>query len=334
MVILATMAAVIASQALISGAFSITMQAVQLGYSPRMTIRHTSAEERGQIYMPFVNWTLMLACLGLVVGFRSSSNLAAAYGIAVTTTMVITTVLFFVVAWRNWKWPLWGAAGLTAFFLVFDLAFLGANVVKIPHGGWFPIVVAAAVFTLMTTWKTGRRIVAQRLGQQTVPLESFLKSIKRGMPARVPGTAVFMYSNPGGTPPALLHNLKHNKVLHEKVVVLNVRTEDLPHVPLAERVGAEALGDEFYRVRVRYGFMDDPDIPVALSRVPPEVLRLELAQASYFLGRENLIPRRRRGMARWREALFVWMSRNAQTATTYFRLPPNQVVELGAQIEL
>ncbi|MEX2219800.1 MAG: potassium transporter Kup [Phycisphaerales bacterium] len=334
LVALAAAATVIASQALISGAFSLTMQAIQLGYSPRMTIRHTSSAQRGQIYLPFVNWTLMLSCIGLVVGFKSSSNLAAAYGIAVTTTMSITTILFGVVAWRNWKWPMSAALALAAFFLAFDLAFLGANVVKIPHGGWFPIVVAAAVFILMTTWKTGRRVVAQRLAQQTVPFDSFLVSIRRGMPLRVPGAAVFMYSSATGTPPALLHNLKHNKVLHERVILLTVRTEDLAHVPPVERVGAEALGEGFFRVRVRYGFMDEPDIPAALALVPSESLPLDPMQVTYFLGRENLIPSSRPGMARWREALFAWMSRNAQSATAYFRLPPNRVVELGAQIEL
>jgi len=334
LVALSTFATVIASQALISGAYSITMQAVQLGYSPRMTIRHTSPRERGQVYLPLVNWVLMLACIGLVIGFRSSSNLAAAYGIAVTTTMAITTALFCAVAWRNWQWRIWSVLAMAASFLVFDLAFLAANIIKIPHGGWFPIVIAAAIFGLMLTWKTGRRLVAERLSLQSVPFGSFLASIQRDPPLRVPGTAVFMYSSALGTPPAMLHNLKHNKVLHRQVVIVNVHTEDLAHVPPAERVAAEALGDGFFRVRVRYGFMDEPDVPAALALVPAELLTLDAAQVTYFLGRENLIVGRRRGPARWRRAIFAWMSRNAQAATPYFHIPPNRVVELGAQIEL
>ena len=334
LVILATLATVIASQAVISGAYSLTMQAVQLGFSPRMTIKHTSAKHMGQIYLPFINWGLMLAAIGLVLGFKSSSNLAAAYGIAVTTTMVITTTLFAVVAWKLWKWPLWGVLALCGVFVTIDLSFWLANIVKIPHGGWFPVIVAIAVFTLMTTWKTGRGVVAQRLRRQTVPFDSFFGSIQRDPPIRVPGTAVFMYSNPAGTPPALLHNLKHNKVLHEKVVILNVRTNDLAHVTPAERVEASDIGNGFYRVLIRYGFMDEPDIPDALMRIPSEVLKLDPMQVTYFLGRENLIASPKPGMARWRETLFAWMSRNAQAATTYFRLPPNRVVELGAQIEL
>jgi KUP system potassium uptake protein len=333
-VVIATMAAVIASQALITGAFSLTMQAVQLGYIPRVQIEHTSARERGQIYIPQVNWLLMLSCIGLVLGFRDSSHVAAAYGVAVTTTMVITTLLLFRVERERWKWPLWASAGFTGFFLVVDLAFWGANIVKIPAGGWFPLVIGAVMFALMTTWKTGRRILADRLTAGTLPIELFLKDVAARPPHRVSGTAVFMYGNPSGTPPALLHSLKHYKVLHERTVFLSVVTEEVPHLGDSERLEVTELGHGFYRVAIRYGFMEDPNIPQALRGVNVPGLDLSPGRTSYFLGRETLIPSDERGMARWREKLFAVMSRNARPATAFFGLPPNRVVELGAQIRL
>jgi KUP system potassium uptake protein len=333
-VVVATMAAVIASQALITGAFSLTMQAVQLGYIPRVQIEHTSARERGQIYIPQVNWILMLSCIGLVVGFRDSTHVAAAYGVAVTATMVITTLLLFRVERERWRWPLWASALFTAVFLAIDLAFFGANIVKIPAGGWFPLVVGAVVFTLMSTWKTGRRILSERLAAGTLPVELFLKDVAARPPHRVPGTAVFMYGNPTGTPPALLHSLKHYKVLHERTVFLSVVTEEVPHLDEAERVEVTELGHGFYRIAARYGFMEEPDVPAALSRVRVEGLDLSPGRTSYFLGRETLIASNERGMVRWREKLFAIMSRNARPATAFFGLPPNRVVELGAQIRL
>ena len=334
-VVIATMATVIASQALISGAFSLAMQSVQLGYSPRLEIDHTSERERGQIYIPAINWALMVACISLVIGFRSSSNLAAAYGVAVTTTMVITTMLFYVVARELWKWSLTASLLLSGFFMVIDLAFWGANLVKIPHGGWFPLIIGAFVYTLMTTWKRGREILAQRLKVGELPFDVFTETILRNPPVRVPGTAIFMYSNPSTTPPALLHNLKHNKVLHERLVILTIRTEEIPHVPISERIHVDDLGHGFFRVGLTYGFMEDPNVPAALLLAKPYGLEFKVMDTTYFLGRENLIATsRRRGMAVWREKLFAWMSKNSRAATSFFRLPPNRVVELGAQIEL
>lgn len=334
MVVLAAMAAVIASQALISGAFSLTRQAVQLGYSPRVDIEHTSAREIGQIYIPGVNWLLMVSCIALVLGFRSSSNLAAAYGIAVTGTMGITTVLFYFVARERFGWTML-QAGVPAFlFLVMDTAFFLANATKIEHGGWFPLLVGVMVFSAMTTWKTGRHILGQRLTESTLPIGLFLDDVRRSSPTRVPGTAVFMFGSPDGVPPALLHNLKHNKVLHETVVLLRVDTEEAPHVDPKERVTVEAMGEGFFRMVMHYGFMEDPDVPTVLSRVKFPALKLPPMDTTFFLGRETLIASRKPGMALWRERLFSVMSRNARTATSFFHLPPNRVVELGAQIEL
>jgi KUP system potassium uptake protein len=333
-VVIATMAAVIASQALITGAFSLTMQAVQLGYIPRMQIEHTSARARGQIYIPQINWLLMILCIALVLGFRTASNVAAAYGVAVTTTMVITTLLLFRVERERWKWPLWASALFTALFLGIDLAFFGANIIKIPAGGWVPLVIGAVVFTLMSTWKTGRRILAERLSTGTLPIDLFLADVGARPPHRVPGTAVFMYGNPAGTPPALLHSLKHYKVLHERTVFLSVMTEEVPHLDDAERLEVTDLGAGFYRVAIHYGFMEEPDVPAALARVQMPGLDLSPGRTSYFLGRETLIPSEERGMMAWREQLFALMSRNARPATAFFALPPNRVVELGAQIRL
>ncbi len=333
-VVIATSAAVIASQALITGAYSLTMQAVQLGYMPRVEIRHTSRRERGQIYIPAVNWLLMACCIGLTLGFQRSTNVAAAYGVAVTTTMVVTSLLLFTVERERWRWPLWATLLFTGFFLAVDLAFWGANIVKIPHGGWFPLVMGAGIFILMSTWKTGRGILAERLQRGTLPIGLFLDDLGRRPVHRVPGTAVFMYGGREGTPPALLHSMKHYKVLHETVVVLGVETQEVPHVAGEERVSVQELGHGFYRIVLSYGFMEDPCVPEALATVRVPGLDLSPARTSYFLGRETLIPSKTPGMAPWREHLFAVMSRNARTATSFFGLPPNRVVELGAQIQL
>jgi KUP system potassium uptake protein len=333
-VVVATLATVIASQALISGAFSLTLQAVQLGYAPRVQIEHTSAREMGQIYIPSVNWALMICCIALVLGFKNSTNLAAAYGLAVTATMAITTTLFYFVARERWGWGPAKAGAVAGVFLVIDLAFLGANVLKIPHGGWVPLVIGGAVFTLLTTWKKGRLLLAERMQERTLPRDLFLESLMQHPPHRVPGTAVFMYGTATGTPPALLHNLKHNRVLHERVVFLSVRTEEVPVVDAAERSSAQEIGHGLWQVTLRYGFMEDVDIPAALLALGRPELAFKPMETTYFLGRETLIATRRKGMALWREHLFAVMSRNARPATTFFRLPPNRVVELGAQVEL
>lgn len=331
---IATAATVIASQALISGAFSLTMQAVQLGYLPRVTIDHTSARHFGQIYIPAVNWGLMVACIGLVLGFGSASNLAAAYGVAVTTTMVITTVLFYVVARERWRWSLPAAAGMTGFFLLIDATFWTANIIKIPDGGWFPLVVGALIFGLMITWQRGRRLLTERLDEGRLPADLFVQDVATKSPARVPGTAIFMYRSTLSTPPALLHNLKHNKVLHERVVFLAVETAEVPHIPPAERAQIEDLGAGFYQVRLGFGFMDEPHVPQALATLKDKGMEFKPMETSYFVGRETLIPSRKPGMTRWRQQLFAVMNRNARSATSFFSIPPNRVVELGAQIEL
>ncbi|MEJ7578735.1 MAG: potassium transporter Kup [Pyrinomonadaceae bacterium] len=334
LVVLATAAAVIASQALISGAYSLTMQAAQLGLIPRLKIDHTSITEIGQIYIPALNWALMIGCILIVLGFRTSSNLAAAYGVAVTSTMVITTILLCVVEREKWGWSLPLALALSGFFLIIDLAFFGANIIKIPAGGWFPLVVGALIFLLMTTWKKGRRILAERLLSRAHPIDDFLQDITKNPPVRVPGTAVFMNGTATGTPPALMHNLEHNKVLHERVVLLTVKTKQAPHVEPEDRVHVEPLGHNFYRMIINYGFMEDPDIPQVLenSEAPNPVFNS--MDTTYFLGRETVIASKHPGMALWREKLFALMSRNASTATAYFCLPPNRVVELGAQVEI
>ncbi|MBN1207202.1 MAG: potassium transporter Kup [Myxococcaceae bacterium] len=335
LVALATGATVIASQALISGAFSLTRQSMQLGYSPRMEVVHTSAEEKGQIYLPGLNLMLLVGVVALVLGFRSSSALAAAYGIAVTTTMAITTMLAYVLARERWGVRRAVALPVAGAFLAVDLSFFGANAVKIADGGWFPLVLAVALFTLMTTWKRGREILAGKLRAASMDLEDLLDSFKgEHAPVRVPGTAVFMTGNPEGSPPALLHNLKHNKVLHEQVVLLTILSEDVPHVALEERVEVEPLELGFVRVIARYGFMENPSIPDILKKCREKGLQFQLMSTSFFLGRETLIPSKKPGMAIWREALFSWMSRNARSATAFFRIPPNRVVELGTQVEL
>ena len=330
---IANVAAVVASQALISGAFSLTQQAVQLGYVPRVTIVHTSDSEAGQIYVPEVNAALMLGCLALVVGFRSAGALAAAYGIAVTGTMVITTILFAVVARGRWAWPLWRVVVLTACFLAVDLAFFSANVTKIIAGGWVPVAIAGVMFVLMTTWKRGREILGGILRHGALPLDLLLQDVARRKPYRVKGTAVFMTSDTGGAPVVLLHHLKHNQVLHEEVILLSVQSAEVPEVDEAERVRVEPLGEGFYRVSATFGFVETPNVPAVLARAREGGIRAEPPRTSYFLGRERLLPTGTSGMPRWRKRIFILMSRNAQSATEFFGLPSNRVVELGAQIE-
>jgi KUP system potassium uptake protein len=334
LVALATAAAIIASQALISGAFSLSRQAIQLGYSPRLDIDHTSSKEIGQVYVPQVNWALMISTILIVIGFGSSSALAAAYGIAVTLTMVITAVLLYVVAAERWKWPYPLVVLGTGVFLSIDLAFLGANALKIMQGGWLPLFIGVTLFTLMTTWKTGRRILAERLTERAVPLQEFMDRVMPTSPLRVPGTAVFMTAQPRGTPPALVHNLRHNKVLHEHVIVLMVLTERVPHVPEDRFIEVRSLGEGVFSVVVRYGFMEDPDVPRALAAARLNGLEMDVEDVTYFLGRETILVTRRPGMTVWREKLFVLMTRNAVRATAFFRLPPERVVELGVQVEM
>ena len=333
-VAVATLAAIIASQALISGAFSLTRQAVLLGYAPRLDIAHTSSDEMGQVYVPQVNWALAVCTILIVLGFRSSSALAATYGIALTITMVITAILLYVVATERWKWPLWAAIAVTAVFLTIDLALFAANSLKILRGGWLPLGVATIIFTLMTTWKTGRRLVATRLSARAIPIDDFIASILATRPARVPGTAVFMTAQPTGTPPALAHNLRYNKVLHEHVVILTVTTAHTPHVAAEQQITVDALGHGLFSVRVHYGFMQDPNVPNALIRARALGLVLDPGDVTYFLGRETIIVSQRKGMAQWRERLFVLMARNAVRATAFFRLPTERVVELGVQVEM
>jgi KUP system potassium uptake protein len=335
LVVLATAAAVIASQAIISGAFSLTMQAIQLGYSPRLRAIYTSERVIGQIYVPVVNWGLMLACIALVLGFRTSSNLAAAYGVAITTTMLITTILFYVVARRRWNWPAAAALPIAVFFIVIDLAFFGANMLKIAHGGWFPLLVAAAILFLMLTWRKGRRVLRARLGEICIPLDALLSEFKSQNIRRVPGTAVYMSGNRLGTPLALLHNLKHNKVLHEQVVLLTVRTEEVPYLANPkDRVALENLHEGFWRAHIHFGFMEKPNIPVALDRVKQAGLRFDPMRTTYFIGRETILATRKLGLSSWRGSIFAWMTRNAGDVTSYFCLPPNGVVELGARVEV
>ena len=331
---LATAAAVIASQALISGSFSLTMQAVQLGFAPRVAIEHTSSDTRGQIYIPWINWSLMLACISLVLGFRSSDNLAAAYGIAVVMTMMMTTLLLFFAARRLWGWTGFQAGVLCTFFLTIELCFLGANVAKIVHGGWVPLVVGVMGFTLMSTWKTGRQRLHQRLLKSLLPIEDFLKDVAESKPTRVPGTAIFLAGNPDGTPAALTHNFKHNKIIHKRVVLLTIVIEEIPFVENERRLSVTDLGQEFYRVLGRYGFMEEPNAAEILKLCKPYGLNFRAMETTYFLSRETIIASDRRGLARWRKRLFALLARNAQPANAYFRLPPNRVVELGLQVEI
>ena len=334
MIAIATMAAVMASQAVITGSFSLTLQAIQLGYCPRLRIEHTSHEQIGQIYIPAVNRMLMFASIALVLGFHSSSNLAAAYGIAITITMVVTTLLFFLLVKDRWKWHLATAASFAAFFLTIDLAFLGANLLKIVHGGWFPLLIAGIIYLLMSTWRDGRQLLTTRLRSSTLSTELFVADLLSVPPMRVPGTAVFMTGNPMGTPLALRQNVAHNHVLHERNIILGVQTAGIPHISPTDRLEVEEIGEGFFRVALTYGFMEEPDVPrdLAGARFLGQSINPQLV--SYFLGRETLLATALPGMHIWRESLFALMARNAQPATQFFRLPAERVVEIGAHVEL
>ena len=335
LVVLSAAAAVIASQAVISGAFSLTLQAIQLGYSPRFDIQHTSAHMKGQVYIPGINWMLMVTTVGLVLGFRSSTNLAAAYGMAVTTTMVITTMLAYVVVRERWGWSLARASLVTGAFLVVDLAFFGANIIKIQHGGWFPLLVAGVIYAVMATWHSGRQLVVARLAASEVPLSDFFSSIESRPPVRVAGTGIFMTARPDGAPPILVHHITHNKVLHEQVVLLTVSIENVPFVAVESSLEVARLKAGFSRVVARFGFMDTPDVPAALARARELGLCLDPVDTTYYLAQLTLIPHPhvRLGWG-WRDALFIFLSRNARRATNFFQVPPDRVVEIGIQLEM
>ncbi len=333
-VVIATVATVVASQALISGAFSLTQQAVQLGYFPRVTIVHTSEHAEGQIFVPEINGALLVACIGLVLAFKSSTALAAAYGIAVTGTMAITSITYYVVVTRAWKWPVWRALPLAGAFLFVDLSFFASTATKFLDGGWFPILLASSVFIVMVTWQTGRRYVAELMATAMFPLDLFLGDVSRAKPPRVRGTAVFMSSNADGVPPVLLHHFKHNQVLHEQVVLLTVQGLHVPQAHGDKRVTVEPLSEGFFRVTVRYGFIEKPDVPHSLSECAAYGLHLVPDRTSYYLGRETLIPTGDAKMWMWRKKLFSFILRNCVPATAYFGLPPGRVLELGMQITL
>ena len=334
LIALATAAAIIASQAIISGAFSLTRQAIQLGYSPRMQIDHTSSREIGQIYVPAVNWGLMLLTCAFVLYFRSSTNIAGAYGVALSTLMLMTTLMFYVMSREVWRWSFLKAAVVVGLFLAMDVPFFIANAMKIKNGGWIPLATAAVLFLLMSTWKRGREILSKRMQEKSVPLNILMADLAADPPLRVPGVAVFMSGNLGGTPPALVHNLAHNKVLHERVIFLTVVTDEIPHVSPDERVKVKHLGKGFHSVHVRYGFMEDPSMLDIIDRARERRLEIPLEGTTFFLGREELVSTDRPGMARWRERLFAFMSRNALRATAFFQIPSTQVFEVGAQVEL
>jgi KUP system potassium uptake protein len=334
MVVLATWATVIASQAVISGAFSLTRQAIQLGYLPRLEIRHTSGQEIGQVYLPRVNWVLMVVVVAVVIGFGSSSELAAAYGIAVVGAMMIDGILAAIVAIALWRWHPLLTVLVFASFLAVDLAFLASNALKIPAGGWFPIAFGAVIFTLISTWRAGREALFQRLYRGAPSLPSFLASLARRPAVRVPGTAVFLTGNPDYVPRALLHNLKHNKVVHDRVVVLNVQTAEVPQVAGGERVEVEHLAGNFHRVRLRYGFLEHPNVPSALLQCQLGVPEPTYMDTSFFLSRESLIQSESPDLHPWRERIFIEMANTALDATRYFRLPPDRVVEIGSQVEI
>jgi len=330
---IATLAAIIASQAVITGAFSITRQAIQLGFIPRLRIAHTSASMAGQIYIPLINWGLMVAVILLVLSFQTSSNLSAAYGIAVTGAMFIDSALLTVLLLKLWKWNRWIAVPLLALFYLIDGAYFAANLTKIPDGGWFPLLIGFIAFTLLTTWAKGRKLMMDRLRESAMPIPVFIASASNSA-VRVPGTAVFMTSTPDGVPHALLHNLKHNKVLHERVVLLTVKIADVPVVDTDKRYEIEDLGRGFFRLILRYGFMEEADVPAALAQVKDCGQTFKMMETSFFLARQTLLPSSRPGMRIWREKLFAWMLRNAESAMEFFRLPTNRVIELGSQVEI
>lgn len=334
LVILSTMATVIASQALISGIFSLTRQAIQLGYWPRLSIIHTSSAEIGQIYIPFINWSLFVGVVWLVINFQSSSNLAAAYGIAVTLTMLMTTILAFTVARLKWKWGLLRCSLLFGTFLIVDFAFLSANLIKVSHGGWFALVIGAAVYLLMTTWQKGRRILYAKLKDRSLSVEDFLQKMLREPPLRVPGTGIYMSGDPWGVPAPLLHNLKHNKVLHQRVAILSIQTKEVPKISPKGRVEITELTPNFYRIVASYGFMETPKMKHILEACRALDIHFKIEETTFVLGRETILPANSPEMPLWQERLFALMSKNAQRPTTFFRIPPNQVVEVGIQVEI
>jgi KUP system potassium uptake protein len=333
LILLATAATIIASQAVISGAFSVTQQAIQLGFVPRLRIAHTSESAAGQIYIPIVNWTLLVMVILLVLFFQTSSNLAAAYGIAVTGAMLIDGVLITVVLLMMWKWPIWLSIPLLVIFFTVDLLYFCGNLLKVPQGGWFPLVVAGIAFTLLTTWAKGRQLMIARLTEMSLPMKVFVKSAVPSA-TRVPGTAVFMTSSENGVPPALLHNLKHNKILHERVFLLTIKIKDVPYVTAEKRSSVQDFGHGFWRIVLRYGFMEEIDVPAALAKIQECGPTCKPMDTSYFLSRQTLLTSARPAMAVWREKLFAWMMRNAETAMEFFKLPTNRVVELGSQVEI
>ncbi|MBI1777477.1 MAG: potassium transporter Kup [Proteobacteria bacterium] len=334
MVALSTMAAIIASQAVISGAFSVSRQAMQLGYCPRLEVRHTSEQEIGQIYIPQVNWALFIAVIAAVLGFESSSGLTAAYGIAVTGTMGVSTCLASIVAYRRWEWSLPVVVVVFLGFLTIDVSFFSANLLKFVEGGWFPLATGVGIFTTMQTWRRGRQILLKHLKEGEIAVDAFLSRVTDKSPLRVPGTAVFLTASAEGLPSALLHNLKHNKVLHERVVLLTVRSEDIPYVSAQARTVVQPLSKNFFRVIMHYGFKESPDLPRDLLRCADAGLQIKMMETSFFLGRATLVPSTKKEMPRWQEKLFFAMSRNAISATEFFRIPSNRVVELGAQVEV
>ena len=334
MVVLATAATVIASQATISGAFSLTSQAMKLGYCPRMRVTYTSATEKGQVYVPFINWAVFVLVVILVMVFKTSSNLAAAYGIAVAGTMAVTSIMVSIVAVRIWKWPPWAYLPMIVVLLTIDAGFLSSNFLKIPDGGWFPAVLGMVIYMLLITWKKGRALVADRLAEDALPLIPFIESVAIAPPHRAMGTAVFMTTTPNIVPHALLHNLKHNQVLHEQVILLTIRTEEVPRVPDDKRVDVELLDAGFVQVIAHVGYQENADIELILKGCAMRGLQIEPMLTSYFLSRENVIPTNMPGMALWREYLFVWMYKNGARASDFFRIPANRVVELGTQVEI
>jgi KUP system potassium uptake protein len=334
MVLLSTMATIIASQAVITGSFSLTRQAIQLGYLPRMRIIHTSAAQLGQIYIAPVNWLLMVCTIGLVIGFQSSSKLAAAYGVAVTSTMLITTVLFFVVARTRWGWSGLRAVALSGLFFLVDFSFFGANISKIIHGAWFPLVIGAMVFTLMLTWKQGRQILANQIKNLTPVFKEFKKSLESNPPQKISGQAIFLSANPDIVPAALIHNLKHNKILHSEIAFLHIKNEEIPRVPNLEKVAVEKLGSGFYRIIAHYGFMEEPKIDNILVLSHEKGLEFKMESASFFLGREKLSIGENSGMSRLRKNLFLFMSRNAMDPAAFFDIPPDKIIEVGVQLQL
>ena len=334
MVALSTISAIIASQAMISGVYSLTQQAIQLGFTPRMRIIHTSEKAKGQIYMPAVNWIVMLATLTLVLVFKESTKLAAAYGFAVTATMTITSIMYFHVTRFRWNWPLWQSALLLGLFLLFDSAFLGANMLKVVDGGWITICIASFVLVSMITWRDGRALLAKHYEDMRMPTDVFLKDLADYSPQRTTGTAVFMSITPTGVPHTLLHHLKHNEALHERVLLLSILSAETPVVPRSERISLENLGQGFYRVKASYGFMETPNMHEILDRVSKNGVMIDMYTTSFFLGRETLFSSGPAPMAQWRKQLFIFMSRNAWNATSFFKLPPDRVVELGNQVEL